>query len=221
MKILSLLIFLIANAYGGIKTDGEYILPMQRKSYPLKELIKDYADALKVNISYPEETLKNDKSTVDLFIHEKTSFAQFSSLFKAILDSKAYSLIQEKGYCWIANSKDMRYLPSEFYADHSFPNDDSYVTALFRLKYPVAAEITRSLRPFLSRYGRVINFADGRSLVIQEKGTTALKLYDAIKFMDTEKIYLITLNKPLKASAPEDNEFEQKLVDLEIKNKIL
>ncbi|MBI2519053.1 MAG: hypothetical protein HYV97_01490 [Bdellovibrio sp.] len=221
MKILVLLTLLIANANGAIRTEGEFILPLQRKNYPLKELIKDYAEALQFNISYPEETLEGDKSTVDLSIHEKISFTQFSTLFQSILDSRGYSLIQEKGFQWIAQTRDVRFRPTEFYANRPLPNDENYVTALFRLKYPIASEITRNLRPFMSRYGRVINFGDGRSIVINDRGSNALRLYETIKFMDTEKVYMAALNKKPKEPDPENNEVNQKLIELELKNKIL
>ncbi len=221
MRIFLVVFFLMANAFGAIKTEGESILPFQRKGYPLKELIKDYAEALKINVSYPEDLLSKDQSRVDLYIHEKTSFSHFSSLFKSLLDSRGYTLIQENGFQWIAHARDVRFLPSEFYANQKFPNDESYVTVLFRLKYPIAPDITRNLRPFLSRYGRVVNFPDGRSIVLHDKGDNVLKLIEAINFMDTEKVYKVALDKKPEESAPEDNPLNEKVVELELKNKIL
>ena len=117
------LFFLMSSAYASIKTEGEWVLPFQQKGYPLKELAKDYAEALKVNVSY-EHFFHNDQSKVDLYIHEKTSFANFASLFKSLLNARGYSLIQENGFQWITFTRDVKYLPSEFYANQSFPNDE-------------------------------------------------------------------------------------------------
>lgn len=221
MKVLLIFMFLMSNAFASIRSEGESILPFQRKGYPLKELIKDYAEALKINVSYPEYLLKKDDSKIDIYIHDKTSFAHFSTLFKSILNSRGYSLIQENGFQWIAQAEEMRYIPSEFYANQKFPNDETFVTALFRLKYPIAPDITRNLRPFLSRFGRVVNFPDGRSIVLHDKGDNIHKLIEAINFMDTEKVYKFALNKKPEETAPEDTPENKKIIELELKNKIL
>ena len=221
MKVLILFLLLQAQAFGAIQTEGEYVLPLQRKGYPLKELIKDYAEAFKIHLSYQEVLLSNDQSKIDLYIHEKTSFQQFTSLLKSILDSRGYSLIDEKGFMWIASAREVRFLPSDFHASDKIPNDESYVTALFRLQYPIAPDITRNLRPFLSRYGRVVNFPDGRSIVLHDKGDNVLKLIEAIRFMDTEKVYQAALNKKPEMEDAETNPLQEKFMELELRNKML
>ncbi len=221
MKTLALFFILIGSVHASIKTEGDNVLPFQRKGYPLKDLVKDYAEALKISVSFPEGLLKNETSAVDLYIHQKTSFDQFSSLFRSLLDSQGYTLIQEKGYQWISEARDVRYLPSNIYVNEKHPNDERFVTVLYKLKHPIGSDITRNLRPFLSRYGRVVNFSDGRSIMLHEKGDNAYKLFEAIQFMDTEKVYKAALtHKPVKTS-PEDDPLQHRIVELELKNKIL
>lgn len=221
MKILLILLMLVSHAFAAIKTEGEWILPFERKGYPLKELIQDYAEATKVNISYSEELLSRDHSKVDLYINEKTSFTHFSSLFKSLLYSKGYTVVQEEGFQWLARARDVRYMPSEFYTDQNFPNDESFVTVLYRLKYPIGADVSRNLRPFLSQHGRVLGLPDGRSIVLHDKGDNVLKIIDTIKFMDTEKVYKAALDKKPEDIKPEESSLNQKVVDLEVKNAIL
>jgi len=203
-----------------IPTADGYVLPFSRKNYPLQELVKDYAEALKINVSWGQ-SFKHEKQGMDLFIHEKTPFKEYSSLIKTILDGRSYALMQSGNIYWISNARDIRYMATPFYGTDLPPNDESYGLSIIILKYPVASEISRNLRPFLSRWGRVIDFADGRTLALVEKGETTTQMHETIKFMDTEKVFKALLDRPARDDSEVNDPTNERIVELELKNKIL
>ncbi len=182
MKLILMVILMVAKTWGGIPTEGDFVLPFSKQGYPLKEFIKDYAEILKVNISYSTSLLSKNEEPLNIYIHDKTSFANYTTLFKSILDSRGYTLIEENGFKWLSPVRDVRFLPIHFYNNQVVPNDESFATTIIRLKYPVASDITNRVRTFMSRYGRIVGFSDGRSIILTDKGETILKMIETIKF---------------------------------------
>ena len=220
MKSFLLTILMAIPAYGAIPIADDHVLPFQRKNYPLKDIIKDYAEALKINISYGPSINGLDKG-MDLFLHKKTSFKDYSILVKSILDGHSYTLMQSGKLYWIMNTRDIRYMAGPFHGRDLPPNDDSYGTSIYVLKYPVAREVSRNLRPFLSRWGRVIDFADGRTIALIEKGETVRQMHESIKFIDTEKVFKKMLEDSAEFADKPISMENEKIVELELKNKIL
>lgn len=221
MKALFLGLVFAGAAQAAIPTKDSTVLPFQRKAYPLKELVQDYAEALKINLSYSENLLKDNQSKVDLYLHEPTSFSDFTTLFQSILDERGFLMIRERGFYWLGHIRDVRYLPIDFYSDDSYPNDGNYVLAMSKLKYPVGSAIARNLRPFLSRYGRVIDFGDGHTILLAERADGAKNLGNSIRFMDNEQVYKNLIDAKPREVGPEEDPSNQKIVELELKNKIL
>ena len=218
MKYLFLLLVSF-QAYGALKVSGEDVLPFNNPKYPIKELIKDYAEFMKLNVTYASSMIKNE--TVHIELNTKTPKAEFKKIFYEALYTLGYSPNEDMDVLWINESRDNRYLVSRVYTDGTFPKDASFSTVVYKLKYPLSAEIARNLRPFMSRYGRVIDLNDARTILIHDRGDNAERLIKTIVNMDTEDAYKNILAFKPEKDEDEGNPLKEKVMELEVEKKIL
>lgn len=215
------LLFLLVSvtAHAGIKVQGDQVQPFKSNAYPLRELLKDYAEITSTHIFYSDKTV-DPRDVVQLQLNQSMSKADFKQIFYALLNAHGFSPMEESGFLWISPSRDNRYLPGPVYTDDSYPRDESFKLVVHTLKYPLARSITRNLRPYLSRYGRVINFSDARSIILSDLGDNIARLVKIVDSMDTELAYQQVLKE--KPKTPEiDTVTQEKIVSLELENKIL
>jgi type II secretory pathway component GspD/PulD (secretin) len=218
MKYLLLLVFSIA-AQAGIKVHGDQVQPFTSNGYPLRELIRDYAEMTATHVVYSDKTF-DAKDVVQLQLNRSISKADFKQIFYALLNAHGFSPMEESGFLWITASRDNRYLPGPVFTDDSYPRDAGFKLVVHTLKYPLASSITRNLRPYVSRYGRVINFSDARTIILSDLGDNIARLVKLVESMDTELAYQQVLKETPKA--PEvDTATQEKIVSLELENKIL
>lgn len=218
MKFLFILLF-CTSVHAGFKREGNEILPFSEKNYPLKSFIQDYAEIMNVNITYPENLFRKE-TMVHVNFNTRIGQAEFEKIFYSILDMTGFTAIKEGEMMWLYHSRDIRYLPVNLYTDDTYPRNRSYSTVAVRLNNPLSSNIARNLRPILSRYGRVIDFSDGYTLIISDVGTNIERIVKTISSMDTKDAFAnMVADKP--APKEEDNPLRDKLVDLQLENDIL
>ena len=218
MKYL-LLFCLSITAHAGIKVSGDMVQPFKSSAYPMRELIKDYAEMTSTHILYSDKTVE-PKETVQVQLKQAMSREDFKKIFYTLLSAHGLSPMESSGFLWIGPSRDNRYLPGPVYTDDSYPRDPSFMLVVHTLKYPLGSSITRNLRPYMSRYGRVINFSDARTIILSDLGDNIARLVKLVESMDTELAYQQVLKE--KPKAPEvDTAIQEKIVGLELENKIL
>lgn len=218
MKIIFILL-LCTSAFAGFNRQGDEIQPFKDPNYPLSSLIEDYASLTGTSVSYADDLFRKDE-TVHVNFNSSQSPKEFEKFFYSSLDMAGFTAISENGVLWIYNSRDIRYLPVEVYTDDSYPVDKTYSTVIIKLKNPLSSKISRNLRPIMSRYGRVIDFSDGYTLLINDLGTNIDRLKKTIASMDTEKAWKTLLEAEPKQKEPE-NPLREKVLDLQIENDIL
>lgn len=139
------------------------------------------------------------------------------------LSINGYSLVKSGAYYTIVNNRDIRYSPTTMYTGTYTPNTENYVMQIIPLKYVNSREVANSFRPFMSRYGRIIEIKQTNTVIVQETGTHINRLMKLIKFIDIpgheESLQIIKvknssaqeiaglLDKILKGSAA-DNKFK-------------
>jgi general secretion pathway protein D len=95
----------------------------------------------------------------------------------------------EEGFM-IINSRDVRYTPVPQYAatkikEAGIPHNHDYYQLTYTADNPrLMHEYTRSVRPFLSRYGRIINAKYSNFVIIQDTGVNLKRLYNLAKRFD-------------------------------------
>jgi general secretion pathway protein D len=219
MKYLLLLI-LSTQVHARLNViDGE-ILPFTNTKYPIKEFIKDYAELTKLNVTYPAKLIQ-DEETVHIQLATKSTIDEFKVIFYEALANLGYTPIEDGNLLWISDTKDMRYLASPVYTDQNYPKDARYSTVVFKLKYPLSSEISRNMRPFMSRYGRVIDMSDAKTILFHDRGDNTARLIKTIENLDTEAAYKSVLEFKPKIDLDQENPLKEKVVELELEKKLI
>lgn len=92
----------------------------------------------------------------------------------------------------IISARDIRYQANPHYLIKegdmsSIPDNHDFIMATIELKAPEAGhEITKSLRPFLSRYGRVIDTKGSGKIFLQDTGANVRRMIPIISEMDVK-----------------------------------
>lgn len=219
MKYL-LLFFLCAQALAAMKMENGEVQPFINAKYPLKEFIRDYAQMMKINVTYPSDMIK-DKEMLHIELNSKATRDEFKKVFYELLANAGFTPIEDNRVLWINETRDIRYLPTKVYDDPSFPKDASYSTVIYRLKYPLSSEICRNMRPFLSRYGRVIDLSDARTLILNDRGDNLERLITTIKSLDIEVAYQNLINFKPEIKEDDENPLKEKVLELELDKKLL
>lgn len=100
------------------------------------------------------------------------------------LSINGYSLVKSGAFYTIVNNRDIRYSPTTMYTGTFTPNTENYVMQIIPLKHVNSREVANSFRPFMSRYGRIIEIKQTNTVIVQETGTHINRLMKLIKFID-------------------------------------
>jgi general secretion pathway protein D len=164
--------------------DGK-VQPINFKNYPLDQFIEDYAVGFKKTLLMSGFDKKGTQ--VNFNLKDSVSLDSFEKMFITVIASHGLSLVEDKSFARIISTRDVRYTPTEFYTSDSFPKDNRQVLVYHEMKNPLANSITRNMRPFMSRYGRIINFNDGHSVIISDRGAQVGNILEFINTLDNKK----------------------------------
>lgn len=104
--------------------------------------------------------------------------------FLTALNSNGYTLVKSGNFYKIVQARDIRYTPTKIYTGSYTPDTENYVMRIIPLKNIDSTEVTRSFRPFMSRYGRIIDIKQTNTIIVQDTGTNIQRLLRLIKFID-------------------------------------
>lgn len=186
----------------------------QHKS--LQSLVEKVSKLTKVTYA-TNEKLKGSYWVSESFKLTKENAEHFLSL--ALNDNNYTRLNHPNGMIQIISTRDVRYYPTnKVTANKTTPpkvkESYDYQMMEYKLNYGnLSTELTRALRPFMSRYGRIIDFKTQGTLLIQDTGFNLKRLYGIIKTFDSPT------PENIKEYLEEDREFKQRLQLLEAKHK--
>jgi general secretion pathway protein D len=100
------------------------------------------------------------------------------------LNINGYTLVKSGSFYKIVQSRDIRYTPTKIYTGTYTPETENYVMRIITLKNVNSTEVTRSFRPFMSRYGRIIDIKQTNTIIVQDTGSNINRLVRLIKFID-------------------------------------
>lgn len=216
--LLALLIS--TNVFAGINIANDKIQPFKLKDYPMKDLVKDYAELMNLTVSFPKSLFRENEK-VNLDINSQMTKEEFQQIVFNLLNNRGYTPIEQNNITWIYNTRDIRYLSVPIAFNLDFPSDSRYRSLVYRLKFPISSMVARNLRPYMSRYGRVIDFSDARTLIINDASDNLKRLAKTIDYMDTENTYNNFVNDVPKKKEDDFNPDNVKIVELETEKKIL
>lgn len=135
---------------------------------------------------------------VENFKASKTSYPKLTAenanlMISNLLDMNGYTRIKIDEKTWkIISARDIRYhalatLEADQNSRPEFTGDADYRMLRYRMSNPqVLKEVTRSLRPFLSRYGRIIDMPVSGILLVQDRTDNLARIYDIVREADKE-----------------------------------
>jgi general secretion pathway protein D len=100
------------------------------------------------------------------------------------LNMAGYTLVKAGAFYKVIATRDIRYTPTKIYTGNYTPDTENYVMRVIALKNVSAAEIARNFRPFMSRYGRIIDIKQTNTVIMADTGTNINRLVKMVKFLD-------------------------------------
>lgn len=104
--------------------------------------------------------------------------------YLAALNMAGYTLVKSGAFYKIINARDVRYTPTTIYTGEYTPETESHIMKVMALRYVDAGEISRNFRPFMSRYGRIIDIKQTNTIIISDTGANIVRLEKLIQFID-------------------------------------
>jgi general secretion pathway protein D len=100
------------------------------------------------------------------------------------LDMAGYSIVPSGSFWKIVATREIRYTPTKIYTGSYTPDTDNHIMKVIALKNVDAGEIARNFRPFMTRYGRIIDLRQTNTVIISDTGSNIARLEKMIKFLD-------------------------------------
>lgn len=104
--------------------------------------------------------------------------------YLAALNMAGYTLVKSGAFYKVINARDVRYTPTKIYTGAYTPDTEAHIMKVIALKNVDASEIARNFRPFMSRYGRIIDIKQTNTVIASDAGTNINRLEKMIKFLD-------------------------------------
>lgn len=127
---------------------------------------------------------KDVKGKVSIIAPTPITVGDAWKAYLAALNMAGYSLIKTGAFYKVINARDIRYTPTKIYTGNYTPDTENYVMRVIALKNVSAAEIARNFRPFMSRYGRIIDIKQTNTIIIADTGSNINRLAKMVKFLD-------------------------------------
>lgn len=221
MKILIILLGLSLNTFAVLKVENQKVQPSEIKGMKLSEFITFYADTFNISITYEDRVVKD--VDINLVLNKELDKEEMTSLFDTVLmDNKLTKVENGVGFS-IIETRDVRYTPVGTYSSENNPGGKQYIMVHHKMKFALSSEASRNIRPFLSRYGRVIDFADGKTIVLLDYADNIKRLISIISSIDNKNSFQSFLNKR-QIKKRQDSEFlklQEEVVGLKLEKKIL
>jgi general secretion pathway protein D len=186
MKILLIFILLSSHAFCSILTqdaNGNFLL--KNSEFDFSKLISDYSKITKKNLIIGSDV----KGKAFLYGVKKIKKEEIDLYISAVASQAGYTILSntELNQIEVINSRDIRYRSTKLYTDiNNVPDNYNHVQFIMKLKYIEARDISRNFRPFMSRYGRIIDERHANTLVISDTGKNVNRLYKLAKALDTK-----------------------------------
>ena len=152
----------------------------------------DFEDTSLVELTKHMQKLTGINLILDKELKGKVSISASTAItvgdawkaYLTALNINGYTLVKSGAFYKIVQSRDIRYTPTKIYTGDYTPNTENYVMRILPLENINSSEVTRSFRPFMSRYGRIIEIKQTNTIIVQDTGSNINRLVRLIKFID-------------------------------------
>lgn len=127
---------------------------------------------------------KDVKGKVSIMAPSAITVGDAWKAYLAALNMAGHTLVKSGEFYKVINARDVRYVPTSIYTGSYTPDTEAHVMKILSLKNVDASEISRNFRPFMSRYGRIIDIKQTNTIIISDTGANINRLERLIKFLD-------------------------------------
>jgi len=148
------------------------------------------ADILKITEKMQELTGinlildKDVKGKVSISAKTPITVGDAWKAYLTALNMAGLALVKTGAFYRIINARDIRYTPTKIYTGEYVPNVENYMMKIIALKHVDANEIVRNFRPFMTRYGRILDIKQTNTIIVTDTGTNINRLMKLVKFLD-------------------------------------
>lgn len=181
---------------------GDFVLT--RRVFKTSELLTDYGRLLGLNMTIGRSNHDESFEAEGELVVPKD---QIESYVSTILLFGGRAMIRQPGsqFVKVIESRDIRYASVPLFKEiEKLPDNDNHAQFSHDLKHINGSEVARNLRPFLSRYGRLIDMKD--TVFVADSGKNIKRIAQIIKTIDTEEY------KKSKEEMEEINEKHKKIL---------
>ncbi len=183
MKLLLALLIVVTNIEAAVfSTNGDKV-EFQNSNFMISDLIKDYATTEKMNVVFDSDYRDSQVMTVGPKNIDKASLELYIS---TMLSQSGFGMriLPETRTLSVFNSRDVRYIITSSYSDLSkVPDTYEHIQFMYELKHIQSAELARNLRPFIGRYGRIIDHTN--SILLADTGKNVRRVMKIIQELDS------------------------------------
>lgn len=127
---------------------------------------------------------KDVKGKVSIIAPTPITVGDAWKAYLTALNMAGFTLVKSGAFYKIINARDVRYTPTKIYTGNYTPDTENYVMRVVALKNVSAQEISRNFRPFMTRYGRIIDIKQTNTVIMADTGTNINHLVKMVKFLD-------------------------------------
>ncbi|MEX1099364.1 MAG: type II secretion system secretin GspD [Bacteriovoracaceae bacterium] len=146
----------------------------------IMELTKHMQELTGINLILDKDV----KGKVSIMAPSPITVGDAWKAYLAALNMAGYTLVKSGEFYKVINARDVRYVPTAIYTGAYTPDTEAHVMKILALKNVDASEISRNFRPFMSRYGRIIDIKQTNTIIISDTGANINRLEKLIKFLD-------------------------------------
>lgn len=183
MKSIIILIILPVTVLGNLEMKNGKLAPFKLEAQKMVEFIENYAKVTKRPILYGPNHIRGEVNFVST---RPMAMKDLDELFSTVLSSQGLTLLKNDGFYRIIEERDVRYTATEFYSQRPFPDTTDHILVKHELEHPVGASLIRAMRPYLSRYGRIVSLSDGHTILISERGSNVKRIISLIDSLDNK-----------------------------------
>jgi len=215
MKLLLALLIAVTNVEAAVFSINGDKVEFQNSNFMISDLIKDYATTEKMNVVFDSDYRDGQVMTVGPRNIDKASFELYIS---TMLSQSGFGMriLPETRTLSVFNRRDVRYIITSSYSDLTkVPDTYEHIQFMYELKHIQSAELARNLRPFIGRYGRIIDHTN--SILLSDTGKNVRRVMKIIQELDNPD-YLKSAAEVKELNEKNKKIFEKKKGFIEILN---
>lgn len=166
------------------KASGE--VEVLKSSFSALEILEEWAKLRGINLSIDRDFPK--KAIFHLRGKKSLKSEELDAYITGVVGQSQFTLVTfpDSKFVKVLNTRDVRYEPLPVYKNmKEVPENHSYAQMVYELKHIDPRDLARNLRPFLSRYGRVIDHSN--IIYVADETRNLKRIGKIINFLDTEE----------------------------------